>query len=109
MAITKAKILLITLFIFAITDTLLTYEAVFFSKVAEEFNPFVRILWDNFGVVLGELIRFSIIGSIFFLIIFKLKSNSPNARKGAIKLLWFLNILWGLVVINNIYHLFFNI
>lgn len=100
-----AKIMMCIVFILVIMDTFSTYYAVHWTGIGYERNKLVLYLWDTFGVVGGELIRFGLIGLLFTFNHFDLKSkNNKRFLVGVFMPIFYL-LLWGFVVSNNLFYI----
>jgi hypothetical protein len=98
--------LFILLLILFITDALSTYYMVLIEKVAYEGNPIVVWLWDNCGVILGEIIRISVALSMFSLVFYKLNPSKPKQSLLAVLVLFFMIFAWIITDYNNLSLLF---
>jgi len=97
-----AEYLMIFVMFMAIIDTISTYYSVHYVKIANEANPVINFLWNEFGVVGGEFFRITI-GALALLIIYK-KTQSNNKIQSflAVLLTIFCLVLWTAVLINNL-------
>jgi hypothetical protein len=92
----------ITALIFTIIDTLSTYYMVHIEKMAIEMNPFVVFLWNNFGLVWGEIIRLCFIAFIYLFSYNRLTVGNEKQRFVAKMFIYFIAILWLIVITINL-------
>lgn len=109
-AIKVLNIALIFVILFCIADTILTHLSVNYYQIAIEINPAVVFLWDNLGIVFGEIIRLSL-ASLFFITMFD-RLNCKNKVQSFVAgiiiicsfLLWLLVVIWNSSILYE--HLF---
>jgi hypothetical protein len=99
----KIKWIFFGIIFLAIADTLLTYYMVLWKKVAYEFNPFVLIIWENFGVFFGEILRILIISFLLGISYFMLKKGNEKQVFASKVLFLFIFCIWFIVVCINLY------
>lgn len=100
-----SKVLIITVPILFIIDTSLTYYSVLHTQLAQEANPFVLLLWNNFGGFWGEVARIVIFLSLMTLLFFINKSQNEKRKVASSYLLLFMYFMWIIVVTSNIIQL----
>lgn len=90
------------LVIMIIIDHALTYLAVHHLVIAQEKNPFLKMLWDNHGYLIGEIIALVYASAIIIPLNISLRSKNKHLVIGAFTVVLLALIVWALVVCNNI-------
>jgi len=101
----SAKKIMFVVFLLIIIDTISTYYAVHWVGFAYEKNKILLLLWDNFGVIGGEIIRYHLIAFLFIVNFYHLNSNHKKQFLLGYFMPFFYLFLWSFVVINNLYHI----
>lgn len=101
-AIYFGDMIFVALILMFLIDTSSTYYMVLIEKVAIEANPFVVFMWNNFGILFGEIIRLSMGFTVFIFTKKKLRNQNPKVALTAMIMMVIMFFTWVWVLDNNI-------
>lgn len=96
------RLLFISLLCLIALDTISTYYVVFVSGIGYEKNPYILFLWNNFGVIGGESIRFGLIAFMFKINNSYVNSKSKKKVKIGIYTYYFHILVWSVTIGMNL-------